>query len=195
MVLLDLKEAEAWESALISVIKKEIGSPAVDLVKDRLLEKYGTTLRQSFQKWEIVEDILRENFGEGYVSINSKFLSKIAKINSKYDQNFLDLENQDEILKVIGDPEVGAMLDQVLDDSKIIKDIINGSKVPQTTAYRKIEKMKQLGLLVENGFIISQTKKKIVKYTSPFKSFSIVHESGKSKVNYGQKKFLVSNLK
>jgi len=190
--LLDLKEAEAWESALISVIKKEIGSPAVDLVKDRLLEKYGTTLRQSFQKWEIVEDILRENFGEGYVSINSKFLSKIAKINSKYDQNFLDLENQDEILKVIGDPEVGAMLDQVLDDSKIIKDIINGSKVPQTTAYRKIEKMKQLGLLVENGFIISQTKKKIVKYTSPFKSFSIVHESGKSKVNYGQKKILSS---
>ena len=190
--MLDLREAEAWEYALISVIKKEIGSPAVDLVKNRLLEKYGTTLRQSFQKWEIIEDILRENFGEGYVSINSKFLSKIAKANSKYDQNLLDQENQDEILKVIGDPEVGAMLDQVLDDSKIIKDIISASKVPQTTAYRKIEKMKQLGLLVENGFIISQAKKKIVKYTSPFKSFSIVHESGKSKVNYGPKKILTS---
>lgn len=190
---MDGKEAEIWENALISVIKKEVGLPAVDLVKNRLLEKYGTTIRQSFQKWEIVEDILKENFGGGYVSINSKFIAKIAKTNTKYGQNsFNPKDDYNEVLRVIGDPEVGSMLDQVLNDSKIIKDIIINSKVPQTTAYRKIEKMKQLGLLVENGFVISPAKKKIAKYTSPFKSFSIVHENGKSLVKYGPKKILNS---
>jgi len=75
-----------------------------------------------------------------------------------------------------------------LTDSKIIKDIISNSKVPQTTAYRKIEKMKKLGLLVEDGFILSPLKKQIIKYTSPFESFSIIHENNKSVIKYGPKK-------
>ena len=86
------------------------------------------------------------------------------------------------------------MLDQVLKDSKIIKDIISSAKVPQTTAYRKIEKMKQLGLLVENGFVLSPLKKQIVKYTSPFESFSIIHENGKSVIKYGPKKILENKM-
>ena len=190
---MDVKDAEIWENALISIIKKEMGTPAVDLVKKRLLEKYGTTIRQSFQKWELVEDVLKENFGEGYIRINSKLISRVTNANSKYGQNtFNSKDNYHEIIKIIGDPEVGAMLDQVLNDSKIIKDIITKSKVPQTTAYRKIEKMKQTGLLVENGFVISPAKKKIIKYTCPFKSFSIVHADGKSSVKYGPKKTLSS---
>lgn len=188
-----MKDAEIWENSLISIIKKEMGPPAVELVKRRLLEKYGTTIRQSFQKWELVEDILKENFGEGYIRINSKMISKVANANSKYGQNIFNSEDRyNETIKLMGDPEVGAMLDQVLNDSKIIKDIITKSKVPQTTAYRKIERMKQMGLLVENGFTISPARKKIIKYTCPFKSFSIVHSDGKSTVKYGPKKTLSS---
>lgn len=189
------KDPEIWEDALISVIKKEIGPSAVEVVKNRLFEKYGTNLRQSFQKWEIVENILRENFGDGYIRINSKFITKITGTNSKYGQEMFNPENKkNEIIKLIGDPEIGAMLDQVLKDSKIIKDIIVNAKVPQTTAYRKIEKMKQAGLLVEHGFAISPSKKKVVKYTTPFKSFAIIHENGKSTVKYGPKKSLKNNL-
>jgi len=192
---LNLKDAEIWENALISVIKKEIGPSAVEVVKNRLLEKYGTTIRQSFQKWEIVEDILKENFGDGYIRINSKLITKIASTHSKYGHNmFVPQNKQNEIIKLIGDPEVGAMLDQVLNDSKIIKNIISSAKVSQTTAYRKIEKMKQLGLLVENGFVISSINKKIVKYTSPFESFSIIHEHGKSNIKYGPKKKLEDKI-
>jgi len=190
---LDLKDAEIWENALISVIKKEIGQSAVEILKNRLLEKYGTTIRQSFKRWEIVEDILRENFGEGYIRINSKLISKIANTNSKYSQTMLESKNKDyDVIKLIGDPEVGAMLNQVLTDSKIIKDIISSAKVPQTTAYRKIEKMKQLGLLVEDGFILSPLKKQIVKYTSPVESFSIIHENGKSVIKYGKKNRVIN---
>lgn len=187
--------AERWEKALTDVIKTEIGPSAVDVVKNRLLEKYGTTINQSFQKWDNIEDILRENFGDGYIRISSKFISTIANAKPKYDQKIFNPENNsDEIIKLIGDPEIGAMLDQVLDDGKIIKDIIKESNVPQTTAYRKIEKMKQAGLLIECGFILSHLNKKIVKYTSPFKSYSIIHERGKSFIKYGPKQTLRKKL-
>ena len=192
---MNLKDPDLWEEALVSVIKKELGVSAVKVVKNRLLEKYGISLGQSLQKWELIEDVLRENFGDGYVTINSKFISKIAGSNSKYGQSvFYPKYNKSEVIKLIGDPEVGVMLDQVLADSKIIKDIIGSAKVPQTTAYRKIEKMKQAGLLVEDGFIISDTKKKVVKYTSPFRSFAIIHENGKSNIKYGPKKILKNKL-
>lgn len=187
--------SEIWESALISVIKKDLGPSAVKVIKDRLLEKYGTTIRQSFQKWEQVEDILKENFGEGSVRINSKFIPEVARRSLISSQKPLESEIKTTQIKLIGDPEISLMLNQVLKDSKIIKDIIKDSKVTKTTAYRKIEKMKEAGLLVESDFFISpSTKKKIVKYTSPFKSLSIELKNGKSIIKYGPKKNLKKKL-
>ncbi len=195
MIKLNSNDPEIWENALISVIKKELGISAVKVVKNRLFEKYGTTIRQSFHKWELVEDILKENFGDGYIKINSKFLAKITATDWKYGQTPFEPKNKkNEIIKIIGDPEVGKMLDQVLRKSKIIKDIIDKANVPQTTAYRKIERMKQAGLLVEDGFIFSDNNKKIVKYTSPFSSFAIIHENGKASIKYGPKKLFKTNL-
>ena len=186
-----LKDAEIWEDALISVIKKELGSPAVKVVKNRLLEKYGTTIRQSFHNWDQIEDILKESFGEGRFTITRNLLKEISKIKSKYGQKPFGLEDKNsELLHIIGDNEVGEMLDQVLEDSKIIKDIIQDAQIPQTTAYRKIEKMKQAGLLVEDGFVISHSKKRIVKYTSPFKSYSIIHKDNKVSIRFTGKKLL-----
>ena len=185
------EEAEIWENALISIVEKELGPSAMQVIKDRLLEKYGTTLRQSFPKWAIVEDILRENFGEGYATINHKLVSEVArlKIDTSLEPTSTLLPEQ-EIIKLVGDPEVSLMLNQVFNDEKIIKEIIKNSNVPQTTAYRKIEKMKKAGLLIKCGFELSSTNKKIEKFTSPFKSISIEHKDGKSILKLGPKKIL-----
>jgi len=191
---LNSEDAEIWEEALISVIKKEIGPSAVKVIKERLLEKYGTTIRQSFPKWALVEDILRENFGEGYITINRKLISEVTIRGSKYTPKISISEiKTSEIIKLVGDPEIASMLNQVFNDAKIIKEIIKDSKVPQTTAYRKIEKMKEFGLLVKCGFIISHNKKQIVKYTTPFKSLSIEHKNGISVIKFGPKKILKIN--
>jgi len=187
---LDLDSSELWETALISVVKKEIGQSGVLLIQNRLLEKYGTTIRQSAKKWEQIDDILKENFGEGSIKINSKLLQEIARLSLKPDRKS-NSELKTNQIKLIGDPEISAMLNQVLKNSKIIKEIIRDSKVPQTTAYRKIDKMKEAGLLVDSGYIISPvTKKKITKYTSPFESLSVELKNGKSLIKYGPKKNL-----
>jgi len=186
-------DAEVWENTLISIIEKELGPSAIQLIKDRLLEKYGTTLRQSFPKWAIVEDVLRENFGDGYVTINRKLISEVAKLE-KEPQSETDspIYSEQDIIKLVGDLEISSMLNQVLNDEKIIKDIIKNSNVPQTTAYRKIEKMKKAGLLIKCGFEMSPKNKKIEKFTSPYKSISIEHKDGKSILKLGPKKIIRS---
>ena len=187
--LLNSEDAEIWETTLISIIEKELGPSAIHVIKDRLLEKYGTTLKQSFPKWAIVEDILIENFGEGYASINRKLISEVAKLkNEANSESNPQSYSEQDIIKLIGDPEISSMLNQVLNDEKIIKDIIKNSNVPQTTAYRKIEKMKKAGLLVKCGFELSPKNKKIEKFTSPYKSISIEHKNGKSILKLGSKK-------
>ena len=187
------EEAEIWENALISIVERELGPSAMHVIKDRLLEKYGTTLRQSFPKWAIVEDILRENFGEGYATINRKLVSEVSrlKMETQPETHFTQLPEQ-EIIKLVGDPEISVMLNQVFNDEKIIKEIIKNSNVPQTTAYRKIEKMKKAGLLINCGFKISSKNKKIEKFTTPYKSISIEHRDGKSILKFGAKKILKS---
>jgi len=188
-----LTEPETWETALIAVIKKEMGPSAVQLIKDRLLEKYGTTLRQSFHKWAIVEDVLRENFGDGYITINSKLISEVEKLVPKNNME-TDILNfpENEIIKLIGDTEIIIMLNQVFNDEKSIKEIIENSNVPQTTGYRKIEKIRRAGLLVNSGYEINSKNKKIEKYTCPFKSISVEHKNGKSVLKYGPRKLLKS---
>ncbi|MDH3617865.1 MAG: hypothetical protein OES14_03825 [Nitrosopumilus sp.] len=188
------EDAEAWEKALISVIEKEIGPSAVQVIKDRLLEKYGTTFRQSFPKWAVVEDVLRENFGDGYVTINSKLIDEIAHYKTKSVSPPEKSEfNEKEIIQLIGDPEILLLFNQVSDKSLIIKEIIKNSKLPQTTAYRKIEKMKKAGLLVKSGFILSSNNKKIDKYTVPFKSISLEYKNGKSIFKIGPRKIIKIN--
>ena len=187
-------DVEAWEKALISVIEKEIGPSAVQVIKDRLLEKYGTTFRQSFPKWAVVEDVLRENFGDGYITINSKLIDEVAHHKSKSVFPSENSEfNEKEITKLIGDHEILLLLKQVFDKSLIIKEIIKNSKLPQTTAYRKIEKMKKAGLLIRSGFILSSNNKKIEKYTVPFKSISIEYKNGKSILKIGPRKIIRIN--
>jgi hypothetical protein len=185
------EDAEIWENTLISIIEKELGPSAIQVIKDRLLEKYGTTLRQSFPKWAIVEDILRENFGDGYATINHKLISEVSKLKNESDSKINSkIYTEQEIIKLIGDPEITSMLNQVLNEEKIIKEIIKNSNVPQTTAYRKIEKMKKAGLLIKCGFELSPKNKKIEKFTSPYKSISIEHKDGKSILKLGPKKII-----
>lgn len=188
------EEAEIWENTLISIIEKELGPSAIQVIKNRLLEKYGTTLRQSFPKWAIVEDILRENFGEGYATINRKLISEVAKLKSQPNSKInSQIYTEQDIIKLVGDPEISSMLNQVLNDEKIIKDIIKNSNVPQTTAYRKIEKLKKAGLLIKCGFELSSKNKKIDKFTSPYKSISVELKDGKSILKLGPKKIIKSN--
>jgi hypothetical protein len=70
----------------------------------------GTTKKQSFPKLAVVEEILRENFGEGYITINSKLISEVTR-RLKYSlEKFQSEFKPDKIIKLVGDPEISVML-------------------------------------------------------------------------------------
>ena len=55
----------------------------------------------------------------------------------------------------------------------IISDILDHCRFPQTSGYRRINNLINLGLLVEDEHVLFRDNKKILKYYSLFKSVRI----------------------
>jgi len=80
-----------------------------------------------------------------------------------------------------------------LNKSLIVSDILKESKIPQTSGYRKINAMILNGILISNGFELSNDNKKIKKYETVFQNIKMdIQENGMS-VKIQLKKHLLTN--
>jgi hypothetical protein len=66
-----------------------------------------------------------------------------------------------------------------LDEPKIISDILEITKISQTSGYRKINYLIDAGLLTVQGFAIMRDGKKVNKYKSIFENIIIHIEKNK----------------
>ncbi len=64
-------------------------------------------------------------------------------------------------------------MNSVSDESKIISDILNKCKIPQTSGYRKINALIKNGLLIPDGTVVTQDGRKINKYKALFDNIKI----------------------
>jgi type II secretory pathway component PulF len=81
----------------------------------------------------------------------------------------------------------------VLNKSLIVADILKESKIPQTSGYRKIKSMILNGILISNGFELSNDNEKIKKYETVFQNIKMdIQENGMS-VKIQLKKHLLTN--
>lgn len=155
--------------SLNSVILKHLGDKAVKKIEDRLFEKFGMSLTQSIEEFDKLDLVLREFFGKGADGIERKIFDGVFQLNSKKSKNnwhtIKDSNISSVILQSFGDPEKKQILESVSDTPKIIADIIDECKLPQTSGYRKINSLIDDGLLVQSEQIIRENKK-INKYIS-----------------------------
>ena len=77
------------------------------------------------------------------------------------------------ILVTLGDSDNKSILDAVLDQSRIISDILEICKIPQTSGYRKIKSMIENDILITDGFINTPDGKKVNRYRSIFQNVRI----------------------
>lgn len=76
------------------------------------------------------------------------------------------------ILQAYADSDKKKILD-ALTKPKIILDVINKCKLPQTSSYRKINSLMQNGLLIPVGSVPMKYGKNVVKYISLFSNLEI----------------------
>ena len=72
--------------------------------------------------------------------------------------------------------------------SRLVSEILQACNLPQTSGYRKINKLVDAVLLVISGSIIGTDGRQIFKYSTSFENMAIHIEGNKSKVRIKPKK-------
>ena len=165
-------------------IKENLGKKTLQKVEDRLFEKYGINLTQAISDFPKLDTVLREFFGEGAEGLERQFLEDIITLEESktQDPNWVAIEDPSLaklILESFGDEDKKNILNTVLDESRIISEILEIAQIPQTSGYRKINTLIDNGLLIVQGHVITPDGKKVNKYKSIFENVTINIEKNK----------------
>jgi len=189
-------EKALLEKTFVSIIRKSLGEKPLKVIKKRLFEKYGISLHQAVnEEYGKLFDILKENFTEGGANnIEKQFRSAMLYLNKKPTTSKSKetiIEKRDlvhKIMEYIGDLDMMLIMNEVMSKPKLVSKILQVCKLPQTSGYRKINKLVDAGLLIISGYDIGPDGRQIFKYTTSFDSISVFIERGKSKIRIKPKK-------
>src|SRR5947209_17454865 len=125
--------------SLDCTIKENLGKKTLQKVEERLFEKYGINLTQSIEDFTKLDTVLREFFGDGAEGLEKQFLENIVTLEQEsktQNQNWIAIEDPSLaklILESFGDEDKKNILNSVLDEPRIISDILDIAKMPQTS--------------------------------------------------------------
>ena len=170
--------------SLDSTIKENLGKKTLQKVEDRLFEKYGINLTQAISDFPKLDTVLREFFGEGAEGLERQFLENVVTLEESKTQNpnWIAIEDPSlakVILESFGDEDKKNILNTVLDEPKIISEILETAQIPQTSGYRKVNALIDNGLLIVQGHVTTHDGKKVNKYKSIFENVTINIEKNK----------------
>jgi len=171
--------------SLDSTIKENLGKKTLQKVEQRLFEKYDINLTQSIEDFTKLDSVLREFFGEGAEGLEKQFLENIVTLEKEsktQNPNWVAIEDSSLaklILESFGDEDKKNILNSVLDEPRIISEILEISQVPQTSGYRKINSLIDNGMLIVQGHVTTNDGKKVNKYKSIFDNVTINIEKNK----------------
>ena len=153
-------------------------------VQDKLLEKYGVTIVEAVEDFGKLDFVLRELFGGKGREIELSIVEKIITLEDRLENEKAWITIEDAflttiVLEAVGDHDKKNILNTVLDDSKIISDILTLNRIPQTSGYRKVNSLIQNGMLMPQGFVSLYDGKKVAKYKSVFENIVIMMEKNK----------------
>lgn len=163
--------------SLESTIRNNLGEKTTKKIEERLFEKYGLSLTQGIEEFQKIDAVLREYFGAGADGLENKFLENICKVKTKNSTNswftIKDGKIAQSILESFGDDDKASIINSVIDNPKIISDILASCKIPQTSGYRKINQLIDDGLLITDGHEFTSDSRKVSKYRSLFNNIRI----------------------
>ena len=167
-----------------NTLKTILGEKILYKVQDRLFEKYGITVNEATKDFQKLDSILKELFGSKTDVIERQIMRKIVILeeSKRKDRNWITIEDSaltKVILESIGDYDKKNILNTVLDEPRIISDILNVSNIPQTSGYRKINSLIHDGMLIPYGMMSMYDGKKVTKYKSVFENIVIKIEKNK----------------
>jgi len=164
--------------SLVSVIQDNLSEQTIKKLDDRLVEKYGITLRQAAEDFQKIDEVLREFFGEGAVGIERKIFDSICTVSKakNTDEEWMTIKDSNiskTVLATFGDEDKKKIISVLMNESHIVSEVLEICNLPQTSGYRKMNSMISDGLLTVDGYITTTDGKKVNKYASVFENIKI----------------------
>lgn len=159
-------------------IEENLGKESLNKIEQRLMERHGLALVQAIKDFHKLDSVLREFFGAGADGLEQKFLQNVIGIekSKRFDSNWVQIKDPELskiFLESFADKDKKAILGAVMDKPLIIAKILESSKIPQTSGYRKINFLINNGLLVSNGFELTHDGKKVKEYETIFENIKV----------------------
>lgn len=178
-------------------IEENLGAEKLEKIEQRLIERHGMNMVQAVKDFYKLDSVLREFFGASADEIEKKSLRNVIELEKTEKKGeWITIQDQELtkiFLQTFGDEDKKAILGTVLDKSLIVADILKESKIPQTSGYRKINSMISDGILISNGFELSNDNKKIKKYETVFENIQMDIQENGMIVKIQLKKDLLTN--
>ena len=164
--------------SLDNVIRANLSETTLQKVESRLFEKYGINLTQSFNEFQKLDSILKEFFGAGAEGLERKILENICTLKQikNTEANWMTIEDPlltKIILESFGDEDKKKILTTLTEEPRIVSEILDICKLPQTSGYRKINVLINDGMVITNGYITTSDGKRVNKYMSAFENVKI----------------------
>ncbi len=159
-------------------IEENLGKESLNKIEQRLMERHGLALVQAIKDFHKLDSVLREFFGAGADGLEQKFLQNVIGIekSKRFESNWVEIKDPELskiFLESFADKDKKVILGAVMDKPLIIAKILESSKIPQTSGYRKINFLIDNGLLVSNGFELTHDGKKVKEYETIFENIKV----------------------
>jgi hypothetical protein len=155
----------------------QFGTDMKRAIKGRLSDRYGLSLTEALKLYEPFDRTLREFFGRATDGMILQLFKKVCVIKKSgksisikiRDKTFANL-----LLESYGDKDKKTILLAVSSSALSVSKILKHANITsQTTGYRLVNHLIDVGLLVESGFDLSSDGKKTQAYRTPIKKIHI----------------------
>ena len=162
-------------TSLSDIIKKKLDSNELKNIERKLFLEHGMSIKLSIEYFHKFSETLKNISHIDRKKFENECIDKIIKIKKTdkgYSVKIIDQKLIDLILELCGDSETRKIIICLFDNDLTIPQILNKSKVPKTSGYRKIENLIINGLILESGKVLSESKR-ISKYKCVFDEIKI----------------------
>lgn len=161
--------------ALSQKIKQKLDEDELKKIERKLFLDHGMSIKLSIEHFDKLNLVLKNILNLNRKKFENECLNEVIKIQKKgnnYSVRVIDQNLIDSLLVSCGDNETRQILNCLFKNELTIPQILNESKIPKTSGYRKIENLIINGLIVESGKVRSESKR-ISKYKCVFDEIKI----------------------
>lgn len=179
-------------------IKQNVEEKFLREFERKMFLTYGMSIKLAIEHMEKLSTLLGQmaDFdGKKFIKDCLNEIVIIQKNENNFEVEIIEPKLIEKILLCWGDEECRKIIILLMGNSHTIPEILQNTNIPKTSGYRKIEELMSLGLIIEVGKTLSESKK-VSKFACVFDEMTITINKNSTQIigRISQKIFDKSSL-